>query len=52
MRSAPTGAVWVDPGDLERPQGRALDHFGVPEREKQELVDAYVTAMDEVDAAG
>jgi hemoglobin len=27
---------------------RALDHFGVPEREKQELVDAYMTAMSEV----
>jgi hemoglobin len=27
---------------------RALDHFGVPEREKQELVDAYMTAMPQV----
>ncbi len=27
---------------------RALDHFQVPEREKQELVDAYMTAMPEV----
>ena len=27
---------------------RALDHFQVPEREKQELVDAYMTSMDEV----
>jgi hemoglobin len=27
---------------------RALDHFGVPEREKQELVAAYMTSMDEV----
>ncbi|MGH2614102.1 MAG: group I truncated hemoglobin [Thermomicrobiales bacterium] len=30
---------------------RALDHFGVPEREKQELVDAYMTAMSEVVSA-
>jgi hemoglobin len=27
---------------------RALDYFQVPEREKQELVAAYMTAMDEV----
>jgi hemoglobin len=27
---------------------RALDYFQVPEREKQELVDAYMTAMPEV----
>jgi hemoglobin len=27
---------------------RALDHFQVPEREKQELVAAYMTSMDEV----
>ena len=27
---------------------RALDHFQVPEREKQELVDAYMTSMDDV----
>src|ERR671911_540791 len=27
---------------------RALDYYKVPEREKQELVDAYMTAMDEV----
>ena len=27
---------------------RALDHFKVPEREQQELVDAYMTSMDEV----
>ena len=27
---------------------RALDYFKVPEREKQELVDAYMTAMPEV----
>ncbi|MGH2534657.1 MAG: group I truncated hemoglobin [Thermomicrobiales bacterium] len=27
---------------------RALDHFKVPEREKQELVDAYMTSMGEV----
>lgn len=27
---------------------RALDHFQVPEREKQELVAAYMTAMDDV----
>jgi hemoglobin len=30
---------------------RALDHFQVPEREKQELVDAYMTAMPEVVAS-
>jgi hemoglobin len=27
---------------------RALDYYKVPEREKQELVDAYMTAMNEV----
>ena len=27
---------------------RALDFYKVPEREKQELVDAYMTAMPEV----
>lgn len=27
---------------------RALDHFGVPEREKQELVEAYMQSMPEV----
>src|SRR5215203_2122260 len=27
---------------------RALDYYKVPEREKQELVDAYMTAMDDV----
>jgi len=27
---------------------RALDYYQVPEREKQELVDAYMTAMPEV----
>ena len=27
---------------------RALDYYKVPEREKQELVDAYMTSMDEV----
>jgi hemoglobin len=27
---------------------RALDYFKVPEREKQELVEAYMTAMDDV----
>ena len=27
---------------------RALDHFQVPEREKEELVGAYMTSMDEV----
>jgi hemoglobin len=27
---------------------RALDHYKVPERERQELVDAYMTSMDEV----
>ena len=27
---------------------RALDYFQVPEREKQELVEAYMTAMPEV----
>jgi hemoglobin len=30
---------------------RALDHFGVPEKEKQELVDAYMTAMADVVSA-
>jgi hemoglobin len=30
---------------------RALDFYKVPEREKQELVDAYMTAMDEVVSA-
>lgn len=30
---------------------RALDHFGVPEREKQELVDAYMKSMPEVVAS-
>jgi hemoglobin len=30
---------------------RALDHFQVPEREKQELVDAYMTAMPDVVSA-
>ena len=30
---------------------RALEHFGVPEREIQELVDAYMTSMDEVVSA-
>ena len=30
---------------------RALDYFQVPEREKQELVDAYMTAMPEVVAS-
>ena len=27
---------------------RALDYYKVPEQEKQELVDAYMTSMDEV----
>jgi hemoglobin len=27
---------------------RALDYYKVPEREKQELVDAYMTAMPDV----
>jgi hypothetical protein len=31
--------------------GRALDYYQVPEREKQELVAAYMTAMDEVVSA-
>ena len=30
---------------------RALDYYQVPEREKQELVDAYMTAMSEVVSA-
>jgi hemoglobin len=30
---------------------RALDFYKVPEREKQELVDAYMTSMDEVVSA-
>src|SRR5215217_9328301 len=30
---------------------RALDYYKVPEREKQELVDAYMTAMPEVVSA-
>jgi hemoglobin len=30
---------------------RALDYFKVPDREKQELVDAYMTSMDEVVSA-
>ena len=31
---------------------RALDYYGVPEREKQELVEAYSTAMSDVVTAG
>jgi hemoglobin len=30
---------------------RALDYYKVPEREKQELVDAYMTSMDDVVSA-